>query len=170
MFYKMRTSTAALRVQPTIVFMLITCSFLGQTKALISLFNDCFGSNVVVTLTHPSSGEILYQETPPVGTIVYVDIQDAQTIQARFTIPHDNLEVSAVLADSSHVLLQDYLVVMKGHRPRVGMIGYLTDQKGVIMSTLFQLWSATEQWAFDQSSLYWTFKASSSIKRITWNC
>ena len=121
------------------VVCMLSLSSAREACAVISLFNDCFGpNNMEVTIKHPSSDEVLYQGTPPVGYLFSVDILDAQIVECVFAIPSDKLRVTTALEDGSNVLMQDYLV-LKGHQHRIGMIGYLTDRKGTITNMLFQL-------------------------------
>lgn len=121
------------------VMCMLSLSSAREACAVISLFNDCFGpNNVEVTIKHPSSEEVLYRGTPPVGYLFSVDVQDAQIVECTFAIPSDKLGVTTALEDGSNVLMQDYLV-LKGRQHRIGMIGYLTDRKGTITNMLFQL-------------------------------
>ncbi len=58
----------------------------------------------------------------------------------EFGIPSDNLDVSMIIDDGSHILLQDNVVKgLKHHHPRVGMVAYLTDESNNVIHTLFKL-------------------------------
>lgn len=116
------------------------CSIGSTSAAIITLFNDCYGPHMLVTvMAQPNNNsEILYEGTPPIGDLMDVDIYDAQSVIGCFSIPTDQLEINIVLEGGAHVLTQDYLV-LKGHHHRVGIIGYLTDNEGTIQSALFQL-------------------------------
>lgn len=51
-----KTSMVARLVQ--LIVFIVVASLLDQTEALISLFNDCYGPNMVVTVFHPSTRDL----------------------------------------------------------------------------------------------------------------
>jgi len=125
-----------------VMFMLFTSLICQQASAMITIFNDALIPNITVNFFDPATYDnSLWRKAIFWRTDLCETWPKLHQRFGEFGIPSDNLDVSMIINDGSHILLQDNVVEGLKHHHRFKMVAYLTNESNKAIHTLFKLWN-----------------------------